>query len=90
MQSSLGQTVVPNWTREFENAELYFENSIENDEYEERFEGEREEWMHLADLCQNETNVSNENVRSDLEYWLLPDKNILKNKLEICLLGLIE
>ena len=52
LQIDFGQSVVPNWRREFNNAKLYFERS-ENDEFEENVEGEREEWMHLADICVN-------------------------------------
>ncbi|XP_066921730.1 uncharacterized protein [Clytia hemisphaerica] len=69
LQTDLGQSVVPNWRREFNNAELYFERS-ETDEFEENVEGEREEWMHLADLCANNNEINqDEPSHNDLEYW---------------------
>ena len=69
MQSESGQRLVPNWRREFHNAELYFERS-ENDDYDENIEGEREEWMHLADLCANNNQtVCNDTIDSHDEYW---------------------
>ena len=48
---------------------FFFENS--ESEFEETPSGEREEWMHLADLCQNDTNtdVSDSHASNDLEYW---------------------
>ena len=51
LQSELGHSLVPNWSREFHNAKLYFERAENEDDFEENFEGEREEWMPLADLC---------------------------------------
>lgn len=54
LQSDLGQTLVPNWRRELHNAELYFERTeLDDNDLDENLEGDREEWMHLADLCAN-------------------------------------
>ena len=69
LQSKLGHSLVPNWRREFHNAELYFDRA-ENDEFEENVEGEREEWMHLADLCaNNDTDLTDENINDNVQYW---------------------
>lgn len=70
LQSELGHTLVPNWNREFHNAELYFERAENEDDFEENFEGEREEWMHLADLCaNNDTELNDENNNDNVQYW---------------------
>ena len=69
LQSELGHNLVPNWRREFHNAELYFDRA-ENYEFEENVEGEREEWMHLADLCaNNDTELTDENINDNVQYW---------------------
>ena len=69
LQSDLGQSLVPNWKREFNNAELYFEKS-ETDDFEENVEGEREEWMHLADLCANSLTIAqHDQIDNNQAYW---------------------
>ena len=70
LQSEQGHILVPNWHREFSNAELYFERSDANDFEETLVEGEREEWMHLADLCLNSDDSQlNDVSEADINYW---------------------
>ena len=68
LSTELSRSLVPNWQREFSNAELYFERAEDN-VFEETNNGEREEWMHLADLCTNFEEASSETSESDKLYW---------------------
>ena len=72
LQTELGQTLVPNWRRQLSNVETYF--SVDNSDLDEDFdesEGPREEWMYIADLCNNTNRNDDEQsiIDTNEEYW---------------------
>ena len=71
LETSEGQMLVPNWTRELENIQMYIDDLPRtDDDFEEPSCGEREEWMFLAELkSKDDGTVNNNSEQSCTDYW---------------------